>query len=264
MSKWALITGASSGIGAELARVYADDRHNVILVARREDKLAELADELRRKGTDVRVISMDLALKKSPRELFKNVQDLGIHVDVLVNNAGVTYHGAFADMGPNDVVDMVQLNVSTLAALTRLFVEPMVAAGEGRVLNIASVTGFQPVPGFALYAAGKAFVLSFTEALSEELRGTGVSVTVLCPGLTDTEMVEGVQGESSSLPDIPSFMISDVKEVAKEGFEAAKRREVVRVPGLANQMTTMWVQSQPRWLVRTLGGLFGRQFMPKQ
>lgn len=260
MRKWALVTGASSGIGAELARVYAEEQHNVILVARREERLAALAGELRGNGAEVHVVAMDLALKKSPRQLFKTVQELGVHVDVLVNNAGVTYHGPYVDMDPNAVMDMVQLNMSTLATLTRLFAEPMMAAGDGRILNISSVTAFQPVPGFALYAAGKAFVLSFTEALSEELRGTGVSVTVLCPGLTDSEMVDRVQGDSS-LPEIPSFLISDARGVAKEGFEAAKRREVVRVPGLANQMTTMWVQSQPRWLVRTLGGLFGRQFM---
>jgi short-subunit dehydrogenase len=260
MGSWTLVTGASSGIGAELARVYAQHGHNVVLVARREDKLNALATELRRTGVDAQVIAMDLALKKAPGELFRILQDLGIHVDVLVNNAGLTYHGAFADMSVKDVAAMVQVDVAALAALTHRFLGPMVAAGEGRILNVSSVTGFQPVPSLALYAASKAFVLSFTEALSEELRGTGVSVTVLCPGLTDTEMVDRVQQEDS-LPDIPSFLLSDARSVAREGFEAAERREVVRVPGIANQWAMMWVQSQPRWLVRTLGGMVGRQFM---
>ncbi|MDH3641337.1 MAG: SDR family oxidoreductase [Gammaproteobacteria bacterium] len=260
MNKWALVTGASSGIGAELARVYAQNHHNVIVVARREDKLTILADELRLKGVEVHVIAMDLATKKSPRRLFSAVQDLDVHVDVLVNNAGFTHHGPFVEMNSSEVIDMVQLNMSTLAALSHHFAGPMVAAGEGRILNVASITAFQPVPGFALYAAGKAFVLSFTEALSEELKGTGVSVTVLCPGLTDTEMVDNVQ-DDNALPSIPGFLISDAKGVAQEGYDAAKGQEVVRIPGLANQMTTLWVQSQPRWLVRSLGGLFGRQFM---
>lgn len=260
MKNWTLITGASSGIGAELARVYAEHHHNLILVARREDKLTALADELRLRGVEVHVIAMDLSLKKSPRQLFKAVQELGFHVDVLVNNAGFTHHGAFVEMSAGEVVDMVQLNMSTVAALSHHFAAPMVAAGDGRILNVSSVTAFQPVPGFALYAAGKAFLLSLTEALSEELKGTGVSVTALCPGLTDTEMVDGVQ-DDGGLPAIPSFLISDVRGVAKEGYDAANRREVVRIPGLANQMTTLWVQSQPRWLVRTLGGVFGRQFM---
>jgi short-subunit dehydrogenase len=260
MKSWALVTGASSGIGAELARIYAEHGHNVVVVARREDKLAALADELRGKGAEVHVIAMDLALKESPQQLFITVGELGLHIDVLVNNAGFTHHGAFVDMNPGEVLDMVQLNMSTVAALSHHFAAPMVAAGEGRILNVSSVTAFQPVPGFALYAAGKAFLLSLTEALSEELKGTGVSVTALCPGLTDTEMVEGVQ-DDGGLPSIPSFLISDVKGVAKEGYDAARRREVVCIPGLANQMTTLWVQSQPRWLVRTLGGLFGRQFM---
>ena len=260
MSNWALVTGASSGIGAELARIYVEHHHNVIVVARREDKLNALADELRRNGVEVHVIAMDLSLRESPAQLFSAVQNLGLHVDVLVNNAGFTYHGPFVDMSSSEVIDMVQVDMSTLAALTHHFVGPMVAAGEGRILNVSSTTAFQPVPGFALYAAGKAFVLSFTEALSEELKGTGVSVTVLCPGLTDTEMVDQVQ-DDDALPSIPAFLISDVRGVAQEGHDAARRREVVRIPGLANQMTTLWIQSQPRWLVRTLGGLFGRQFM---
>ncbi len=260
MSKWALITGASSGIGEEIARVYVENNHNVILVARREELLNELADELRGEGAEVHVIAMDLSLKKSPKQLFDTIQKLGMHVDVLVNNAGFTYHGPFVEMEPGMVADMVQLNMSTYAQLSHYFAGPMIEAGEGRILNVSSITGFQPVPGFALYAAGKAFLLSFTEALTEELKGTGVSVTVLCPGMTDTAMVQDVQNDGS-LPPIPQFLMSDVKSVAQEGYEAAKRREVIRIPGIANQMTALWVKTQPRWLVRSLGGVFGRQFM---
>lgn len=260
MNKWALITGASAGIGAELARVYVAHNHNVILVARREDLMNELASALRGEGAEVHVIAMDLALKKSPAQLFRAVQALGVHVDVLVNNAGFTFHGPFVEMDAGRVSDMIQLNMSTLASLSHLFAGPMMEAGQGRILNVGSITGFQPVPSFALYAAGKAFILSLTEALSEELKGTGVSVTVLCPGMTDTAMVDGIQADSS-LPDAPGFLISDARSVAEEGYDAANNREVVRIPGLANQAAALWVKSQPRWLVRTLGGLFGRQYM---
>lgn len=192
MNKWALITGASSGIGAELARVYAGEQHNLVLVARREERLANLA------------------------------------------------------------------------ALTRLFLAPMVAAGEGRILNVASTTGFHPLPGMSLYAAGKAFIISFSEALAEELKGSGVSVTVFCPGPTDTEMVELTQNQFEGTPQIPSLMLADARQVAEQGFDAAKRREVVRIPGISNRITTLFMQSQPRWLVRRLGGVIGRRFLMKQ
>lgn len=264
MNKWALITGASSGIGAELARVYAQAQHNVILVARREGRLLTLAEELRGEGVEAHVIPMDLSLKKSPRQLFKAVQQLEVHVDVLVNNAGFTYLGPFVDMDLDAAEDMLQVDVVTMVALTHLFVKPMIAAGEGRILNISSTGAFQPMPGIALYAAGKALMLSFSEALSEELKGTGVSVTTLCPGATETELIEGVQAESSSLGKPPAFMVADARAVAKEGFDAADRRLVVRVPGLGNQIQSMVVQYQPRWLVRSLFGFIGRTLMEKR
>lgn len=259
MNKWALITGASSGIGEALARVYANERHNVILVARRQEKLEALAEELREQNAEVHVIAMDLSRKDSAVKLFEAVQELGVHVDVLVNNAGFTYLGRFVDMELSAAQDMIQLNFGTLVSLTHLFAGPMIEAGEGQVLNLASTTAFQPTPGFALYAAGKAAILSFSEALFEELKGTGVSVTVLCPGPTESEMVDGVQAKSRF--QAPSILVADAMTVAREGFEAARRGEALCVPGLGNKVTTMMVQYPPRWMVRNTLGVIGRMMV---
>ena len=257
----ALITGASAGIGSEFARVFAAHGYDLVLVARREDRLNALRDELTPIGADIVVIAKDLALKTSARALYQEVNGRGLTIDVLVNNAGVAYGGAFTAMDADAVARMVLVNAATLAVLTRLFVTDMVARGSGRILNVASLSAFQAVPSMSLYAATKAFVLSFSEGLAEEIRGTGVTVTALCPGLTDTEMVRDIAPPGGAFPEVPSFMISDVKSVAREGYDACASGEVVRVPGLANQLSALWSQTQPRWLVRTLGGLIGRQLL---
>ncbi len=256
-----LITGASAGIGAEFAKLFAANGYDLILVARREERLNALREELAAGGTDVIVIAKDLALKTAAKSLYQDVKSCNLTVDVLVNNAGVAYGGAFTAMDTEAVARMVLLNAATLATLTRLFVTDMVARGSGRILNISSLSAFQAVPSMSLYAATKAFVLSFTEGLAEELRGTGVTVTALCPGLTDTEMVHDIAKGGGAFSEVPSFMISDVKAVVKEGYDACISGEVVRVPGLANQISAMWSQTQPRWLVRTLGGMIGRQLL---
>jgi uncharacterized protein len=256
-----LITGASAGIGAEFARLFAANGYDLILVARREDKLNALRDELAQSGAHVVVIAKDLSLKTAPKSLYQELKSINLPVDVLVNNAGVAYGGAFTAMDTDAVQQMVLLNAATLASLTKMFVTDMVARGSGRILNVSSLSAFQAVPSMSLYAATKAFVLSFTEGLAEELRGTGVTVTALCPGFTDTEMVHDIAHADGSMPEVPAFLISDVKSVVKEGYDACMNGEVVRVPGLANQISAMWSQTQPRWLVRTLGGMFSRQFL---
>jgi len=256
-----LITGASAGIGAEFARVFAANGHDLILVARREDRLNALRDELAPTGADIVVIVKDLALKTAASALHKDVKKRGLPVDVLVNNAGIAYGGAFTAMNADDVARMVLVNAATLATLTRLFVTDMLARGAGRILNVSSLSAFQAVPNMSLYAATKAFVLSFSEGLAEELRGSGVTVTALCPGVTDTEMVHDIAHPGGAFPELPAFLISDVKAVAKEGYEACVAGEVVRVPGFANQLSALWSQTQPRWLVRTFSGIFSRQLM---
>lgn len=257
-----LVTGASAGIGRALADAFAGQGHDLVLVARRVDVLRDLAEELAaRHGVSVTPIAMDLSVRRAAEELAVAVRQRDLHVDVLVNNAGVLEAGPFRTMDPDALHRLVMLNVAGLTQLSRVFVEPMCERGWGRILNVASVAGFQPVPGLAAYAATKAFVLSLTEAMSEELRGTGVRVTALCPGLTDTDMVGQVGAADPRVAELPRALLSSPEDVAREGVAACMRGEVIRVPGLANRLGTLWSQVQPRWLVRTLGGMVGRAML---
>jgi adhesin HecA-like repeat protein len=248
----ALITGASSGIGADLARVYADNGYDLVVTARREERLQALAEELAGRAA-VHVITADLAKAKGPAGLFAAVQDAGLEVETLVNNAGVLSGQPFVQAPRKAVTDLVNLNVRALTELTQLFLPAMLERGYGRILNVASVASFQPVPGLAVYGASKAFVLSLTESLSEELRGTGVTVTALCPGPTRTEMAEAFDG----MDGIDMLMASSAA-VAREGFEASQAGQVIRVPGLMNQAYVTWSRYQPRWLVRAISGFTAR------
>lgn len=257
----ALITGASSGIGRELARVFATNGHPVVLVARSEAKLVALADELKRAhGIEATVVTADLGQGGAAQALFADVEGRGIAVDVLVNNAGTMPVGAFAETETAALLDMVALNITSLTALTSLFLKPMITRGHGKVLNLASIASFQPLPSLAAYAASKAFVLSLSEALAEELRGTGVTVSALCPGLTKTGMVEGAQRDNAVLRNLPAAMMADPAAVAQEGYKACMEGQTVRVPGMALSMATGLIQAQ-RSVVRTVTGLFGRQAM---
>jgi hypothetical protein len=257
----AIVTGASAGIGAELARVFAEHGHDLVVVARRFDALESLATTLRTTGADVAVIAQDLGLAGAADALVKELDARGLAVDVLVNNAGIAWGGEFAKMPSATARGLVQLNVATLVELTEQLLPPMLQRGHGRVLNVSSLSAFQPVPMMALYAASKAFVLSFSEALSEELKGTGVTVTALCPGFTDTAMVTDATGLHAGLPEIPKALLADVRSVAQEGFRACMNGEAVRVPGFANQVSAFWSTTTPRWLVRTAGGLFARTYL---
>lgn len=256
-----LVTGASGGIGYELAREFARKGHPVVLAARTESKLHELAEEIRREcAREAVVIPIDLADRDGPFELAAALETRGLDVHVLVNNAGVLEMGAFTEMTSEAALGMVQLNVSALTALCSLLVPPMVARGYGRILNVASVAAFQPVPSLAVYAASKAFVLSLTEALAEELRGAGVSVTALCPGVTDTPMVQGATAGKSgaSMLAMPKALVMAPADVAREGYQACMAGEVIRVPGAAMRLVTGWIQAQ-RDLVRTLTGAMTRR-----
>ena len=251
-----LITGASSGIGEELARLFAKKHYDLIITARRQDRLNALAEELA-PDTQVTSIVCDLGMDDGVDQLVKEVEGSELQVDILVNNAGVSYPGPIQDLSVDEVDSMINLNVRALTRLTHLFLPTMIQRGSGKILNVGSVASFQPVPSLSVYAASKAFVLSFTEALSEDLRGSGVSVTALCPGLTQTEMIDAV----SSQENIPAFLIASAASVAREGYDALMSHEVIRIPGLANQATVNWVKYTPRWLVRNWGGVFARTAM---
>lgn len=256
----ALITGASGGIGLELARIFAEQDFDLIVVARRAAELEALAEDCRREhGTRVHVRPMDLLGQGAPSKLVQQLEDEDLEVDVLVNNAGLMDMGAFAAIDVDRHERLLQLNVVVLTSLARRILPAMIERGHGRILNVASISAFQPIPSMALYAASKAFVLSLSESLSEELKGTGVTVTALCPGLTKTEMLDRAQDEHPITRSIPGLLLSDVHDVAREGFDACLAGKPVVVPGLPNQMLASAVGLYPRWLVRGVGGLIGRR-----
>ena len=255
-----LITGASGGIGLELALVFAKHSYDLVLVARREAELEALAERCRSEhGIRVDVMPMDLLAPDAPAKLVQQLMDSDLRIDVLVNNAGLMDMGRFAEIEIDQHERLLRLNVIVLTSLTRRLLPAMVSRGHGRILNVASTSSFQPVPSLALYAASKAFVLSLSESLSEELKGTGVTVTALCPGITKTEMFDRAHNEHDSVRSLPGFFISDVEDVAKEGFEACVAGQAVVVPGLPNRVLAGSVGLYPRWLVRGIGGLIGRR-----
>ena len=252
-----LITGASAGIGAELARAFARDGHQLTLVARRRAKLEALAVELEREHyVDVRTIVQDLTKPTGAAAVVKAAEVDG-HIDILVNNAGVIDVGPFAASSTDTLVDMVNLNVRALTELTSLVVPGMVKRGFGRILNVASLAAFQAIPGMATYAATKAFVLALTEALSEELKGSGVSATALCPGITNTDMATDIQAGTSVK--LPKQLVSDPADVAAEGVKALMAGQAVVVPGFPNQITAAWAQVTPHWLTRYIAGFAARR-----
>jgi short-subunit dehydrogenase len=229
MGKTALITGASSGLGLELARLFARDAHDLVIVARRRDHLEALATQLAAEhGVAARVIAEDLADPVAPRRIFAELQERRISVDFLVNNAGFGTNGRFADSDLERELAMVQVNVTALMTLTRLFLPGMIARRSGRILNLGSTAGFQPGPNMAVYYATKAFVNSFTEALAYELRGTGVTATVSCPGATATEFAKVAAGREWPLF---SLGATSAEFVARHAYRAMMAGKSMSLPG---------------------------------
>src|SRR3954451_5226983 len=189
-SQTVLITGASGGIGYEMAKLFARDHHNLVLVARSGDRLAQVAAEFQRYGVTVKTVALDLSEAPAPKFLFDQLQRESISVDILINNAGFGAYGEFAQMRQQEILGQINLNITALTELTRFFVQPMVSRRKGRIMNVASTAGFQPGPLMAVYYATKAYVISFSEALAEELRDSAVTVTALCPGPTQTGFAE--------------------------------------------------------------------------
>jgi uncharacterized protein len=247
-----LITGASSGIGADIARELARRGHGVTLVARREERLQELAEELEgRHGVRVETIECDVTDSDGRDALRAQLDERGLTVEVLVNNAGFGSGGAFTELDGEKEALMVRTNVEAVVALTSAYLPAMVERGRGAVLNLGSLIAFQPVPFQATYGASKAFVLSFTESLHEELRGTGVTVTALCPGPVRTEFGEagGFGGADERIPGFMWLSSDDVAEAGVEGLEKGKR---VVVPGELNWAGAISGQHLPRALLLPL------------
>ncbi len=229
----AVVTGASSGIGAEIARDLVRRGHGVTLVARRADRLAELAAELRASGVRAEVLAGDLSDRAVRAGLLDRVVGLGLTPDILINNAGLSTVGPVARSDPDAEMNMIEVDVVAVADLCSRFVPGMVERGRGAILNVASTAAFQPIPGQAAYAAGKAFVLSYSRGLGGELKGSGVTVTALCPGPVETEFVE-VAGfdEGAAESSLPRVMWESAETVAKTGVEGLDR--VARWPSRAS------------------------------
>jgi hypothetical protein len=243
----ALVTGASGGIGEELARLLAADGRDLVLVARRRDKLESLASELSaRHDVRARVIASDLAREQAPQEIFDELRDAGEEVDVLINNAGFGSYGLFAETDARTELDLLQVNVVALTHLTKLFLPMMIARRAGQVMNVASTAAFQPGPLMAVYYASKAYVLSFSEALSNETGGTGVTVTALCPGPTETGFVAAAGLGESKLFD---RAVMDARTVAEAGYRGMLAGKSVVIPGLRNSVMARAARIAPHSLV---------------
>ncbi|MFZ4480490.1 MAG: SDR family NAD(P)-dependent oxidoreductase [Rhodoferax sp.] len=252
----ALITGASSGIGEALARCFAGAGHNLVLVARSGDKLRALASQISGShGVEVRVEPADLAVGGAEVRLSASLRRRRCAVDVLVNCAGVLEQGAFASMKPARHQQIIDLNISGLTAMIASFLPQMLQRGAGRILNVASIAAFQPIPTLATYAASKAYVLSLSESLAQEIKGSGVTVTALCPGITATPMLDAATLANGQLSQIPRFLIAEVDQVARQGFDACMKGDVVCVPGVFNRALAIASRRTPKWLVRSVGGL---------
>jgi short-subunit dehydrogenase len=244
--EYALVTGASSGIGRDLARLLAADGHSLVLVARNVEALDALATELRSERIFVHVIPTDLADPASPQRLADELAARHIAISILVNNAGFGWHGPFAKTEVEKTLSMVQVNLTSLMHLTRLLLPPMIARGHGRVLNVASVAGFMPGPYVATYYATKAFVVSLSEALSAELEGTGVTVTSLCPGPTATDFHARAKLANTRLFQANLMRSDDVARAGYRGMMAGRR---LVVPGFKNKLLLLLLRLVPRGFV---------------
>jgi short-subunit dehydrogenase len=244
----ALITGASSGIGFELARCFAADGIDLVLVARNLERLRHTAETLEaRHRIRITTVAADLSRPEAPDEIRDAAESREIAIDYLVNNAGVGVHGSFQDTRLEDELAMMRLNMDAMVGLTKLFLPGMLRQKSGRILNLASLAGCQPGgPGAAVYYATKSFVLSFSRGLNEELRGTGVSVTALCPGSVDTHFHE--TGEFARTPLYSRFLMSRPEAVAKAGYRAMKKKKEVCVPGFLAKVLAFGGQLPPRRL----------------
>jgi short-subunit dehydrogenase len=251
MDKTALITGASSGIGYELSKLFAADGTNLVLVARNEQRLSEIASDLAQTyGVRVTVVAKDLSDPASPGEIAAALQAQSIGVDILVNNAGFGTYGPFAEIDWAEELRMLHVNVVSLTHLTKLFLPGMIERRSGRILNVGSTGSFAPGPLMAAYCATKAYVLSLSEAISEEVRGTGVTVTALCPGVTRTGFQARAKVEHTQL--VSDGMAMSARQVAEIGYKALLRGQAIVVPGFLNQLMAFAVRLTPRSLTRRI------------
>lgn len=228
-SKTALITGASSGIGYELAKLFAQDGFNLVIVSRDQKMLNQVAEELKNLGAPtVTVIAKDLSKPGAPAEVYERTEELGINVNILVNDAGVGEHGFFAETDIERDLEIIQLNIVALVHLTKIYLRDMLANRNGQILQLASIAAYQPTPLLSVYSATKAFVLSFTDSLINELKDTSVTVTALIPGATDTDFFYKANAENTKAAQNNP---ADPADVARAGYEGLMKGKHHAVPG---------------------------------
>jgi short-subunit dehydrogenase len=248
--KTALVTGASSGIGLELARIFAREGYNLVLVARNADRLRQLASELEKAhGARSLILATDLTEPGAAAYVLDQTTRAGLQLDVLVNNAGFGQYGLFVENDLEECLRQIQLNITTLTHLTRLYLPGMIERKSGRILNVASTAAFQPGPLMAVYFASKAYVLHFSEALANELNGSGVSVTCLCPGATVTEFHKRANATGQRLLKMGAM---DARTVAEDGYRAMMAGKPVVISGFKNWLVAQSVRFSPRRLVTAI------------
>jgi short-subunit dehydrogenase len=250
----ALVTGASSGIGTCLARELARDGHDLVLAARRVEPMRALAEELKADGANTTVIAADLSKIGAAAGLARELEARGLVTDVLINNAGLGANGSFVESNPVRISEMLQVNVVALTELTRLLLPAMVARRRGKVMFVASTAAFQPGPWMAVYCATKAYVLSLGEAIAYELRGTGVTVTTLCPGATVTEFAEVAKAEGTALFKSTMLPVMTPARVARIGYRGLKAGRRVVIPGVLNKINAISGRLSPRSMVLPIAG----------
>jgi short-subunit dehydrogenase len=245
MNRTALITGATSGIGYELAHIHAKQEGNLVLVARSKDKLEQIKKDLEKNyKINAYIIAKDLSIKDSPKDVYNEIINNNISVDYLINNAGFGDFGFFNNNYWGKLEQMINLNITALTHLTKLFVKDMIKRGNGKILNVASTAAFQPGPTMAVYYASKAYVLSFSEALSNEVKDNGITVTTLCPGATKSGFQEAASMNESRL--VKGRILATSKEVAQYGYNAMLKGKSVAIPGIINYLLANSVRFFPR------------------
>jgi uncharacterized protein len=242
-TEYALVTGGTSGIGYELARLLAKDGYNLALVARSSDRLLEVSDEFQDLGVDVLILDKDLFDVNAPREIYDEIKNQGLVVDILINNAAQGQKGKFQEIPLARHLELVQLNIASLVALTKLFLDDMVTRNRGKVMNLASVVSKTPAPEFSIYAASKAFVLSFSEALAKELEDTKITVTALIPGRTDTDFF--FKADMVDTKEFQDHKLDDPAEVARNGYDALMSGKSRVISGAQNKMLVGMMNTMP-------------------
>jgi uncharacterized protein len=242
-NEYALVTGGTSGIGYELAKLLATDGYNLALVARSSERLLEVSDEFQELGIDVLLIDKDLSDPKSAKEIYRELKLRGINIDILINNAGQGQKGKFHEVDLERHLEIMHINMVSLVSITKLFLTDMLARKRGKILNLASVVSKTPAPEFSIYAASKAFVLSFSEALAKELEGTNVTVTALMPGRTDTDFFN--KADMTDTKEYQDHKLADPTDVAKDGYDAMMSGESRVVSGTQNKLMVGMMNALP-------------------